>query len=127
MSNSINTAYVLEYEEVNGSLRIPISAPPRKDRKITFRVLAKTHSILEEMAKTSGMPLSEFMNQVSLQYVNHVVTLRDAAEYYYKRSPEERSRIIEHEKSIPPPARYFHIALLSYPDEENFILKGDNE
>jgi len=127
MSNATEGSYVLSIEEINGMLRVPISAPPRKDRKITFRVLAKTHSILEDMAKTSGMPLSEFMNQVSLQYIDHVIALHDTAEYYYKCTPEERERIMEHERSIPPPARHFHTALRSYPDEERFNFKGVGE
>jgi hypothetical protein len=127
MSKLANIAHSLNDEEINGSFRVPLSAPPRKDRKITFRVLAKTHSLLEDMAKTSGMPLSEFMNQVSLQYINHVVTLHDAAAYYYKCAPEERFRIIQHERSVPPPARYFHIALLAYPDEESLMYKGADE
>jgi len=129
MSNLLSAALVIDpdrhqNEEINGSLRIPINPPPRKDRKITYRVLEKTHSILEDMAKTSGLPLSEFMNQVSLQYINHVVALYDAAVYYYKCTPEERARIIQYERSVPPPARYFHIALLSYPDEESLFPKG---
>ena len=88
-------------EEIDRYLSIPISAPPRKDRKITFRVLTKTYTILEGMAKTSKIPLSEFMNQVSLQYINYVVTIHDIAEHYYRCTTDEQARIMEHEKTIP--------------------------
>jgi uncharacterized protein (DUF1778 family) len=115
-----------EYKGINGHLSIPISAPPRKEMKVTFRVLAKTYSILEDMAKTSGTRLSEFMNQVSLQYIDHVYMLHELAEHYYKCTPEERRRILEHEEKIPKSARYFNLAILYYPDEERFT-KGENE
>lgn len=99
------------------TFKVPeLTAPPRKNRTISFRVTDDIYEVIEVASEQNNMNFSTLLSFMIRDYLEIQGVTHKKAKYFNTINDEERERIMRQESDLPPEFRDFDLARKSYPN-----------